>query len=215
MRKYVFVIALTMTAASLSACGAKAPADGNGSSAAVESTVETTEETTESIGESAADAVEETSSEANASETELDKIHQAVKDAYGDKYIPSMEISTEELDGAYGITPDLYEEHITEGPMISVHVDLFLGFKAAEGKADELEQRLNDYRDMLLDNSLQYPSNISKIEASEVVRHDDYVFFIMLGTASEEALNQGEEAALESSMEENKKAIDAIDNYFK
>ena len=28
---------------------------------------------------------------------------------------------------------------------------------------------------------MQYPGNIAKVNASEVVRHGDYVFFIMLG----------------------------------
>ena len=56
--------------------------------------------------------------------------------------------------------------------------------------------------------------NISKVQASEVVRHGDYVFFVMLGTASEEAQEQGEEAALQSAQEENKKAVDAINAFF-
>ena len=32
----------------------------------------------------------------------------------------------------FGISEDLYEESIAEGPMISVHVDTFLAFKAKE-----------------------------------------------------------------------------------
>ena len=56
--------------------------------------------------------------------------------------------------------------------------------------------------------------NISKVQASEVVRHGDYVFFVMLGTASEESQEQGEEAALQSAQEENKKAVDAINAFF-
>ena len=36
----------------------------------------------------------------------------------------------------------------------------------------------------------------------------------MLGTASEEAQEQGEEAPLQSAPEENKKAVDAINAFF-
>ena len=36
----------------------------------------------------------------------------------------------------------------------------------------------------------------------------------MLGTASDEAQAEGEEAALQSAQEENKKAVDAINAFF-
>lgn len=98
--------------------------------------------------------------------------------------------------------------------MISVHVDTFVAIRAKEGKGGDVEKLLGDYRTRLVDDSMQYPMNISKVQASEVVRHGDYVFFVMLGTASEEAQEQGEEAALQSAQEENKKAVDAINAFF-
>lgn len=188
MKKSVFAIAMFMTAVSLTACGGKTGA-GNGETA---------------------EAVEST----QAVEVDLEKVHQAVKEVYGENYIPSAPYDAQALNDIFGIPEDLYEKFIAEGPMISVHVDTFLAVKANQGKGEAVEKLLGDYRTKLVEDSMQYPMNISKVEASEVVRHGDYVFFVMLGTASDEALDQGEEAALTSAQEENKKAVDAINAFF-
>ena len=188
MRKSVYVTAMILTAVSLTACGGKKGPD-NGSSGTVA-------ETTQAIT------------------VDLEKVHQAVKDVYGEEYIPSAPYDAQALNDIFGIPEDLYDEFIAEGPMVSIHVDTFIAVKAKEGKGGEVEKLLSDYRTRLVEDSVQYPMNISKVEASEVVRHGDYVFFVMLGTASEEAQEQGEEAALKSAQEENKKAVDAINTFF-
>ena len=61
--------------------------------------------------------------------------------------------------------------------MISVHLDTFVALKAKEGKGGEVEKLLADYRTRFVEDSMQYPMNISKVQASEVVRHGDYVFY--------------------------------------
>lgn len=188
MRKAVYVTALVLTAISLTACGGKKGPD-NGSSGTAAETIQ-------------------------AITVDLEKVHQAVKEVYGEHYIPSAPYDAQALNDMFGVPEDLYEEFIAEGPTISVHVDTFVAVKAKEGKGVEVEKLLSDYRTRLVEDSVQYPMNISKVEASEVVRHGDYVFFVMLGTATDEAQEQGEEAALKSAKEENKKAVDAINAFF-
>lgn len=188
MRKSIYAIVLFMTAVSLTACGGKGSTESGDSGSAVESTQAVT--------------------------VDLEKVHQAVKDLYGENYIPSSPYDAQTLYDLFGIPEELCDEFIAEGPMISVHVDTFLAVKAKEGKGAEAEKKLNDYRTMLIEDSMQYPMNQSKVEASEVIRHGDYVFFVMLGTASDEAMSEGEEAALKSAQEENKKAVDAINGFF-
>ena len=56
---------------------------------------------------------------------------------------------------------------------------------------------------------MQYPMNLPKIQASEVKVYGDYVFFIMLGAADEEGLD--EEAALKFYQEQNQVAVKAIE----
>lgn len=145
---------------------------------------------------------------------DLEEIYTAVKLAYGDQYIPSAEYGETDMENIFGISPDLYVTYIGEGPMISVHIDQFILMEAKEGKGGEVEKLLNAYRDDQLKNAVQYPMNMPKLEASQVVRHGDYVFFVMLGTPTMESQEQGEEAALKSAKDQNQIAIDIINSYF-
>ena len=76
--------------------------------------------------------------------------HKAVREAYGEDYIPSQAIEKEALSEVYGVNPDDVEEFIGEGPMMSAHVDQFIAIKAKDGKGADVEKQLNAYRDKLL-----------------------------------------------------------------
>ena len=67
------------------------------------------------------------------------------------------------------------------------------------------------YRKRLLDDTMQYPMNLIKIQASQVVRYGNYVFFLMLGEVSMEDMERGDQAALEAAQAENQKAVDAVE----
>ena len=159
-------------------------------------------------------AQEPAAEQTEAVTVDLEEIRQAVQDAYGESYIPSAPYDAETFAALFGITEDMYETYVAEGPMISVHVDTFAAVEAKEGQADAVEQAFADYREAQLTQAAQYPMNLPKIEASQVVRHGNYVFFVMLGTPSAEAEMEGEEAALESAREQNQIAVDVIDSFF-
>lgn len=149
-----------------------------------------------------------------AKEINLDDIHAKVKEAYGDNYIPSMSYDEQMMEDLFGLKKDLYDSYIAEGPMISTHIDNFVAVKAKDGKGEEVQKVLDDYRESMVTDSMQYPMNQAKVQTSEVVRHGDYVFFVMLGTPSMEAEEKGAEATLESSKEVNQIAIDVINGFF-
>ena len=160
-------------------------------------------------------------SEQTQAETEVQKvvnledIHTAIKEAYGENYVPNNALDAEMLEALTGVKADQYTEFFAEMPMISTFVETIIGIKASEGNADKVEEELNAYRDILVNDTMQYPMNVSKIQASQVVRHGDYVFFVMLGAPTDESMEEGDEAALESAKENNQKAIDVIDGFFK
>lgn len=154
-----------------------------------------------------------TAAQTEKKEPALSDIHQAVKDVYGENYIPSMQQDAQYISDVYGVTAEMYEEAIAEGPMISVHVDTFLAFKAAEGQADAIEEKLTAYREYLVTDSMQYPMNLPKVQASQVVREGDYVFFVMLGYVSDDTLDA--DASLEEFKKSNQLAVDAILERFK
>lgn len=140
---------------------------------------------------------------------QLDEIHTAVKDAYGENYIPSMEIDATVLADVYGITEDMYDVIVAEGPMMSVHVDTFIAIHPTEGNEQAVIDALNAYRDTQINDALQYPMNLVKIQASEVKEIGDYVFFIMLGITDE--MYDTEEDEIKAYQELNQIAVDAIE----
>lgn len=144
----------------------------------------------------------------------LQEAHEAVKNAYGEDYIPTMPIEEQMLSEIYGVNLEDVEEFIAEGPMISVHIDTFIGIRAKEGKADEVEKALNEYREKLINESFQYPMNLPKLNASTVYKTGNHVFFIMLGKMNE-ATDVSEQEALDFAKAENQRGIDAINTIFK
>lgn len=219
MRKRTMIFAAAALAAGLTACAPKTEA--TTPETTIEETQETAQETVPAESEEndeteSGETGAETNAETNAeiSDELLGKIYAAVKEAYGEKYVPSMMFDETMMEGTFGITKEQYDSYVAEGPMISAHVEMFIGVKAKEGKAADVAKALEDYRKSQLDGAVQYPMNMPKIEASEVVTHGDYVFFIMLGSPEMEAEEQGEEAALESAKENNQIAVDTIAGFF-
>lgn len=165
-----------------------------------------------SVAPGSSSSASQGSSASQEAEPTLEELHTAVKNAYGDNYLPSMSLDATAMTEQVGLTMDNVEEFIAEGPMISAHVDTFIAIKAKEGKGADVETELNAYRDYLVSESLQYPGNMAKVNASRVFRHGDYVFFIMLG-AMNDAAETDEEAATFAE-EQTQIAVDAIEAVF-
>lgn len=153
------------------------------------------------------------SSSAPAKVYSLDEAFNAVKDAYGEDYLPSMDLDETFLSETMGLDMENIEEFKAQGPMISAHVDTFVAVKAKPDTADTVSQEMDNYRNDLYDNSINYPMNMPKIAASEVVTHGDYVFFLMLGKINDDA--NATEADLEKFYaEQTAIGKDALKKYF-
>lgn len=149
------------------------------------------------------------------SDLKLSTICTAVRDAYGEEYLPVQQ-PEETAQQMLGIDKSLYDEIYFEMPMISVQPDKFVAVKAKEGKAEEVEKILNNYRQKLLEQGAQYPSNLPLAQASQVVREGDFVFFVLLGQVPFEVLDTGDDAKIaESAKQQIQKGVDAIKNSFK
>ncbi|WP_455715066.1 DUF4358 domain-containing protein [Anaerosporobacter sp.] len=140
----------------------------------------------------------------------VSEIQTAVQEAYGDSYLPSMDYDAEALESIFGVKEDWCEEYIAQGPMMSAHVDTFVAIKAKEENVQEVVDALNSHRDYLINDSMQYPVNQVKIQASRVEQIGNYVFFILLGEIPMEVEEQGDEAILEAAKEQVQIAVDAI-----
>lgn len=76
-----------------------------------------------------------------------------------------------------------------------------------------MEKDLTAYQTSQQTEALQYPMNMAKVNASQVVRHGDYVFFVMLG-AFDERTEATEDQQLEFAKEQIKIGVDAIAEHF-
>ena len=142
-------------------------------------------------------------------DVKVSEIESAVAAQIGENYYATTEIEAQYLKETYGISSEMYSEFVGKIPMISVNCDTFIIVKANEGRAEEVEKLFNDTKTSLIENSMQYPMNIAKIQNSRVVRYGNYVAFIQLG--GDASFNAADEEAEKKAVEaENQKAEDAI-----
>lgn len=141
---------------------------------------------------------------------EMEAVKKAVTDELGENYLPSMALTPDLLESAVGITSDMYDDYLAEMPMISVNVDTLLIIKAKDGKVDEVETALNAYRDAKIADTMQYPMNVPKIQASRIAKIGNYVCFVQLGAGVSDVIEQGEEAALVYCQGENDRVIEIL-----
>ncbi|MFT4144087.1 MAG: DUF4358 domain-containing protein [Mobilitalea sp.] len=159
-------------------------------------------------------ATDNGNSDSTNSDITVDKILEAIKAAYGENYYPNTEITPEFLETEFGLTSDMYEEVKAEQPMISINADRVVVVKAAEGKADEVEAALNEAKDRKIADTLQYPMNVPKTNATKVVRNGDFICFLLVGAVNDSE-NPTEEELKQFAEDEVAKAVDAFNGLFK
>lgn len=146
----------------------------------------------------------------NGAEGTLQELRTAVTDVLGENYWPNTVIEAEVLADQYGITEEMYDEFFGEMPMISVNVDTLLIIKAKEGQEQAVEDALNAYREAQINDAMQYPMNVGKVQASRIEAIGSYICFVQLGADVTEEMDQGEDAVITKCQEANEAALDAI-----
>lgn len=187
----------------MTACGKK----GNGGETTPQST---TTQQTESIPETTGTDQQETSPAGNTGTASMEELKNAVVEVLGENYWPNTVVEEEIFGDMFGVTPDMYEEFFAETPMISTNVDTLVIVKAKEGQVEAVETALNSYRDTMINDTMQYPMNVGKIQASRIETFGNYVCFVQLGADVSDVLDQGDEAVITKCQEENEKALEAI-----
>lgn len=218
MKKLAVLMMIAAMSMNLVACGGnKENNNASSESSVVEESQETSvessiEESTEESGTESTEEVvpEDGMGEATMSE-EMTGIRQAVVDALGENYWPQMAIPVEFLDG-FGLTADMYEEFFGEMPMISTNVDTLIIIKAKDGQVEAVEGVLNAYRENLVNDTMQYPMNVGKIQASEVKTFGNFVCFVQLGADVMDAAEKGDEEVIKHCQAQNAIAIEALEN---
>ena len=185
----------------------------------VDTSDEVTENNTDSVNDDFADdyspeytvdiELSESNPNAETNDVPTGDIADAVKELLGEGYLPSMALDNEALEMVYGIKSEWIDNYYAETPMISFHIDTFIAVKASDGHADDVEKALNDYQEYTLENSLQYPANVAKLNAARVYRLGDYVFYILLAAVPDEYMDD-EEGRFDFCVANNQMVVDKI-----
>ncbi|MCM1025711.1 MAG: DUF4358 domain-containing protein [Roseburia sp.] len=143
--------------------------------------------------------------------TEMQGAKDVAAEVLGENYWPDMMLQPEELEVFFGVSPDMYEDYMAEMCMISANVDTLIVLKAGEDQIQAAEDALNAYRDAKVSDTMQYPMNLGKIQASVVERHGSYVYFVQLGA---DMMDVEVEEAVTLCREANQSVIRALNQYF-
>ena len=156
---------------------------------------------------------EELTISANAKSTpSATTVGKAVKKAYGDNYVPSVKLTKSEVKDAFGVSSKYYTSVYAEIAPISTQVDTLVIFKCKDTTSrKKVLSLVKSYRKSLIKDSIQYPMNQVKVEASRIYYTGKYVCFIMLGRVSNKVEESGDdEKILKAYKSQNEIAVKAI-----
>lgn len=109
---------------------------------------------------------------------EFEGVFTEVRTALGDNYFPNMPMTSDYFEMVYGVNPADVDVAYGEMPMISTNIDTLVGFVAKEGSVENVVASLENYINVMKEDTFQYPMNLAKIPAMEVVTVDNYVFLV-------------------------------------
>jgi hypothetical protein len=210
MKKLQSALFTGLTILVLTGCGSTG---NNMTETAENSTADTAQTTNEATVETAETATETGDDEGEVSWSEdMQQLKDKITEALGDEYWPDMSLTPQMLEGVFGIGSDLYDDYLAEMPMMNVKVDTLLIIKAKNDKVEEVENILEDYREKLVNDSMQYPTNLGKVQASRIERIGNYVCFVQLGGSAVDLVEQGDEAVIAECLEQNELVLEVIRN---
>ncbi len=134
----------------------------------------------------------------------------AIKENYGTMYAPSVVMDEATIQDDIGLATDLYEEVFVETCAVSTEKDMLIGVKVAEGRQEEVVEILTTYRESLVNDAMQYPMQQFKLQASQIIEKEGFVFFVTLGDIPEMIQEKGDEAIFNQAVTMNKIAIEAV-----
>ena len=136
-----------------------------------------------------------------------------VKAAFGEDYLPNMPIEEEMVKETFKLDLGLVEEYVAEMPMIGFHPDKVLIVKAKEGKIDEVVAQLEAAKTEMVENGINYPANLEKVQSTKVVSKGNYAAFFMVGSSNN--MSEDPEERLKFAEDEVQKAVTAFNSMFK
>ena len=176
------------------------------------------EDTTPVVDESTpADVETDVTEPADEVISAADSIAAVLIDTYDEAYLATQMMDASMIEMMYGITADMYDDCFAAMPMMMGHVDEVVMLHATD--VAPLLEKLNARKDALANDMFQYPANLPRLAAIDVVDFENgWVGLFILGGQADIALQEewGEDTdkAVTYYTEQNKKGIDALKQYF-
>lgn len=142
---------------------------------------------------------------------EVNDLRNLVAGLLGENYWPDTLFSGEELSERTGISEDMYDSFLAEYQHTGAGIDRMILIEAKEDQIENIENYLNEYRDVLLQIYEQQPQNKAKVFASRIETIDRYVCFVQLGADLSALKEKGEDEMIRHCQEENERALDIIE----
>lgn len=141
----------------------------------------------------------------------LMQLKKKVEDELGDKYWPEIFMTDEELEEKTGITKDMYEEFMAQTQIIDANIDMMIIIRAKEDYVGTIEQKLEEYRNRMIEENQKYPQNLGKAKASRMETVENYICFVQLGADTSVVSDKGEDEIIAYCQEDNERAIDILE----
>lgn len=143
--------------------------------------------------------------------TPMMELKEAVADMIGENYWPDTLLSEEELAERTGISENMYDSFMAEYQRAEAGIDMLILIEAKEDSVSDVEEYLNDYRELLLKIYEKQPINEAKIFASRIETIQNYVCYVQLGADMAGLTEAGRDQMVEYCQQENERAIDAVE----
>ena len=145
---------------------------------------------------------------------EINSVFEAVSNAYGEDFYADSERDEAFLTEKVGVNMDDVESFFCNTATDTTHPDIFVGVKAKDSSAaNSVETALEDYRESLVNGAKADTSfNAHKVNSSEVIRHGNYVFLVMLGRTDNTITDATD--AMTFAKDQVKIAVDKIAEFF-
>lgn len=143
--------------------------------------------------------------------TPMMELKEAVVNTLGDNYWPDALLTDEELAERTGISASMYNNFIAEYQHSEAGIDMMILIEAKEDSITNVENYLNDYRELLLKIYEKQPQNRAKVFASRIETIQNYVCYVQLGADIAPLESQGEDEMVAYCQQENERALDIIE----
>ncbi len=141
----------------------------------------------------------------------MDDLRDAVVEILGENYWPDTLLSAEELVERTGISENMYQDFLAEYQRTEAGIDMMILVEAKEDEIENVEEYLNEYREVLLNIYEQQFQNEAKVYASRIETIDNYVCYVQLGADISVFNDEEFDEMVAFCQQENERALDIIE----